>query len=125
MSWLKFGKQRGASAREAPVSIREVTGSEELMSALSEGPAVIYKHSNRCALCFRTLKEVQKFARRHPEVPVLMIDVVKHRSVSNLVADKYHVVHQSPQALVIRDGMSVWEASHLSVTAGELEAAIA
>jgi len=124
MGWLNFGRKRGVEAQEAPTSIRQVAGSDELLSALGDGPAVIYKHSNRCALCFRTLKEVQEFAQRHPDVPVFMIDVVKHRSVSNLVAEEYGVVHQSPQALVIREGVSVWHASHLSITAGELEDAI-
>jgi len=122
---MSFGRKRGADEQKAASSIRKVTGSDELLSALGEGPAIIYKHSNRCALCFRTLKEVQKFSQRHPDVPVLMIDVVKNRSVSNLVAEEYHVVHQSPQALVIREGVSVWDASHLSITAGELERAIA
>jgi len=124
MGWLSFGKKREMDEPRAPTSIREVTESDELLSMLAEGLAIVYKHSNRCALCFRTLKEVQKFAQRHPDIPVFMIDVVRNRAISNLIAKEYDVVHQSPQALVIREGVPVWHASHLSITLGELEGAI-
>lgn len=123
MGFLSFRKRPGDEAAEAN-PIRQVTDPSELFDAIGEGPAVIYKHSNRCGTCFRALKEVRKFAAKRPDVPVFMIDVVRDRPVSNQVSQHFEVIHQSPQALVIQDGGSVWDASHLNVTAGGLESAI-
>ena len=125
MGWLGLGRKRAADSEQAPNPFREVEGSDDFLSELGDGLAVIYKHSNRCAVCVGALNEVRKFAERHPDVPVFVIDVVKNRPLSHLVAERFDVIHQSPQALVIRDGESVWDGSHLSVTAGELEGAIA
>lgn len=125
MAWPSLGRKRGVDAQGAAILLREVNGSDDFLSELGDGPAVIYKHSTRCSVCVGALSEVRKFAERHPDVPVFLIDVVGHRPISNLVAERFDVIHQSPQALVIRDGESVWDASHLSVTAEELEGAIA
>ena len=121
---FRFGKK---SREEAPRAdaIREITQEAELLEALAHGPAVIYKHSNRCALCFRSQREIEKFSRERPEVPVLKIDVVESRPLSDLVAERFETRHESPQALLVRDGRVTWDASHLSVTAKQLEAALA
>jgi len=124
MGFFKFRKQGGKEEADAN-PLRQVCEPTELFDALGDGPAVIYKHSNRCGTCFRALREVRKFAERHPNVPVFMIDVVRDRQVSNHVSQHFSVIHQSPQALVIQDGRSVWDGSHLNVTAGGLERAVA
>ena len=122
MGFLNFGKRGGTGVEEAN-PLRQIVEPSELFDAMGEGPAVIYKHSNRCGTSFRALKEVKKFAESRPDVPVFMIDVVRDRPVSNHVSQHFSVRHESPQALVIQGGSAVWDASHLNVTAGELEQA--
>jgi bacillithiol system protein YtxJ len=123
MGFLRFRK-RGGEEKQGSNPLRQVIDPVELFDSLGDGPAVIYKHSNRCGTCFRALKEVRKFAESRPDVPVFMIDVVRDRPVSNHVSQHFSVVHESPQALVIQGGAAVWDASHLDVTAGGLERAI-
>ena len=53
-----------------------------------------------------------------------MVTVQTHREVSNAVARKLGVRHETPQALLIRDGRVVWSASHFRVTATAVEEAI-
>jgi bacillithiol system protein YtxJ len=53
-----------------------------------------------------------------------MVTVQTHRAVSNAVAQKLGVRHETPQALLIRDGRVVWSASHFRVTAAAVDAAI-
>ena len=117
--WGKRKEERSTSGD----AIREVRTESELLDAIGEGTAVVYKHSNRCGLSFRAEKEVRTFAEAHPDVPVVKIDVVASRPLSNLVAERFEVVHQSPQVIVVRDGRAVWSASHLGVTAGGLSRA--
>jgi bacillithiol system protein YtxJ len=49
------------------------------------------------------------------------LDLHAYRSVSNEVAHKFGVMHQSPQLLVIRNGVVVGHASHGAITAMQLE----
>jgi bacillithiol system protein YtxJ len=53
-----------------------------------------------------------------------MVTVQTHRAVSNAAAQQLGVRHETPQALLIRDGRVVWSASHFRVTAAALEDAI-
>jgi len=121
--------KRGGADSEANTAaidaIRQVRDEGELFGALGEGTAIIYKHSSRCGICFRSMREIQRFAAQNPDVPVFMIEVVESRPLSDLVEQRLGVRHQSPQAIVVRAGKAVWDASHLMVTAGKMREAIA
>jgi len=117
-----FGKK---SKEAAPAdSVRQLIEETELVEILDEGTAVLYKHSSRCGLCYRSIKEVQKFSRENPGIDVLLIEVMDSRPLSDLIEERLGVFHQSPQAIVVRDGEAVWDASHLDVTAGAIRQAL-
>jgi len=44
-----------------------------------------------------------------------MLDLLSYRNVSNYIAEKLGVTHQSPQAIVVSNGVSVYDASHLDI----------
>ena len=120
------GDARDAAPSGRPGILREVHEETELEAALGgAGPAVIYKHSDRCGFCHRSQREMEDFARRHPEIPVLKIDVVGSRPLSSRVAERLGVKHQSPQAIVVRGGEAVWHTSHSGVTADQVAEVVA
>ena len=41
-----------------------------------------------------------------------MVTVQTHRAVSNAIAQKLGVRHETPQALLVKSGRVVWSASH-------------
>lgn len=51
--------------------------------------------------------------------------VIEDRPVSNEIAARLGVKHESPQAILVRGGKAVWHASHRQVTAANLAAAAA
>ena len=51
--------------------------------------------------------------------------VIEERPVSLALAERVRVQHQSPQALLIRDGVAVWNVSHHAITAAALQNAAA
>ncbi len=53
----------------------------------------------------------------HPDVPVYWVDVKAERPLSRELADRLGVTHESPQAILLRQGAPVWHASHSDVTA--------
>jgi bacillithiol system protein YtxJ len=104
--------------------IRFVETEDALDEATSLPLALLYKHSTRCGSSLRALREVERFARAEPDVPVFGIDVLRHRDVSARAAERLDVTHQSPQAVLVRCGKAVWNASHSRVTAAGLTEAV-
>ncbi len=43
------------------------------------------------------------------------LDLLKYRSISNLIARKFDIPHQSPQLILIKDGEVVDHSSHYGV----------
>jgi bacillithiol system protein YtxJ len=61
---------------------------------------------------------------REVKGPVSIVVVQKSRDVSREVEARTGVPHESPQALVLRDGRAVWSASHFDITADAVERAL-
>lgn len=53
-----------------------------------------------------------------------LLDLLKHREVSNYISESFSVQHESPQALLIYKGECVFDASHLDINASDLKAAM-
>ncbi len=49
------------------------------------------------------------------------LDLLAFRDVSNHLAERFSVYHESPQVLLIRDGECVYDASHLDISVEELQ----
>jgi bacillithiol system protein YtxJ len=80
-------------------------------------PVVIFKHSATCgasAYAFDALTAL--LAERLPG-PVYIVRVQVDRRVSNSLADRLGVRHESPQVLLLVRGEVRWTASHYRVTA--------
>ena len=48
------------------------------------------------------------------------LDLKVYRNVSNYIAETFQVHHESPQALLIRDGECIFDCSHLDISVAEL-----
>jgi bacillithiol system protein YtxJ len=103
-------------------------GIDELDSVLKESrqrPLLLFKHSYSCGVSAEALDELlAHLAAARPGARYAMVTVQTHREVSNAIAHKLGVRHETPQALLVRDGEVVWSASHFRVNAMELEKAL-
>lgn len=96
----------------------EITSKEELHSLFeksSDGPVVLFKHSVTCPISLDVYKTIESV-----EGDVNLIVVQRTRPVSNEIAERTGVRHESPQALVIRNGEVVYHASHYDITAEDI-----
>jgi bacillithiol system protein YtxJ len=103
-------------------------GLDELDRALAESrtrPVLLFKHSYTCGVSAEALDELlAHLAERRRDAHYAMVTVQTHREVSNAIAAKLGVRHETPQALLVRDGAVVWSASHFRVNAAELDKAL-
>ena len=105
-----------------------LTSTEQLekIDAESHTHAVlIYKHSTRCGICSTAMGRIErKFAGEDArKLKPYYLDVLKYREVSNAVAEKYGIEHQSPQALVIWQGKCALAQNHMEISYEDLMAA--
>ncbi len=107
---------------------QELNTPEDLEAALdrqAERPVLLFKHSTRCPISARALREAEAWlARRGHEVTPCRILVIERRPVSNLAAERLGIRHESPQAILLRAGEPVWHASHLSIQSSALDTAL-
>jgi bacillithiol system protein YtxJ len=107
-------------------SLQRIDELEQLLTESGAQPLLLFKHSYSCGISAEALDELVEYLNsdRPGSVRYAMVTVQTHRDVSNAVAAKLGVRHETPQALVIRNGRVVWTASHFRVTAKAVDAAI-
>lgn len=85
-----------------------------------QGYCIIYKHSSRCSISFMVKRRIEMDADDLPEnLPVYFLDLIKYRDLSNQIAQEFHVHHESPQLLLIKDGECILDQSHNGISIGE------
>lgn len=86
---------------------------------------VVFKHSTRCGISRSVLN---RFERAHDHslqgITFYYLDILAYRSISNALAARYEVWHESPQLLAIRNATVVSHSSHYDIEAANLQALI-
>jgi bacillithiol system protein YtxJ len=98
---------------------------DTLIAQSGTRPVVLFKHSFTCGISAEALDELVS----HLDAPAAgvhyaMVTVQTHRELSNAVATRLGVRHETPQAILVRDGRVAWTASHFRVNASELRKAL-
>jgi bacillithiol system protein YtxJ len=99
--------------------VEDAAALEELLARSHKGPVLLFKHSNSCPISARAYRQMQEV-----KVPVSIVVVQKSRDLSREVESRTGVQHETPQALVLRNGQAVWSASHFDVTSDAVEQAM-
>ena len=82
-------------------------------------PVVIFKHSTRCSIS--SMAKARLDREDNPEgVKFYYLDLLMYRAISNKVAEKFQVHHESPQVILINNGECVYEESHNGIRMDEI-----
>lgn len=83
-------------------------------------PQVIFKHSTRCSISSMAKGRLERSAA--PEnTDFYFLDLITHRNISNKISKDFHVFHESPQVLLIKNGECVYDESHGSISMEEIK----
>ena len=93
----------------------------EIMDLSHQQPVIIFKHSTRCSISRMALKQFENEFDLEGSVTPYFLDLINHRDISNEIATRFEVYHQSPQLLLIKEGKSIYDASHSDIDAVELK----
>ncbi|HVF89403.1 MAG TPA: bacillithiol system redox-active protein YtxJ [Blastocatellia bacterium] len=109
-------------------NIKELTNMAELEEAIKESkerPVLFFKHSTTCPISARAYREFKNHLEEaDSRVSYKIVTVQAARPVSNEIALRLQVQHETPQAILVKEGREVWNASHFSITSTALEEAI-
>jgi bacillithiol system protein YtxJ len=78
---------------------------------------LIFKHSTRCGISRMVIKQFKNlFTVETKKLKVYYLDLLNYRNISDEVGYSFQVVHQSPQLIVVRNGVTFAHFSHNEIT---------
>ena len=127
-----FGKIFGNSdSKDNPQSgfqwndLTELKQLDNVILESNDTPVIIFKHSTRCPVSRMALKNFEnEYSIDEGSAKPYFLDLIAHRDVSNEIASRFKVVHQSPQVIVIKNGQEVFNTSHDDIDAGVVKGKI-
>jgi bacillithiol system protein YtxJ len=97
----------------------------EIEQNSSKRPQIIFKHSTTCGISSMVLRSFKSsYCLEENQADLYFLDLHRYREVSNEAANKFQVYHQSPQVLIIKNGIAVAHESHGGITSLNLSSYI-
>ncbi len=100
---------------------------EPLLEQSRQQAVLIFKHSLTCPISNAAFKRYQSYLGSLAEDDSThhsLVEIQRVREVSKEVARAVEIKHESPQAILLRDGVVAWHASHWEITEETLRDAI-
>lgn len=108
-----------ASRADIPSSwirLEASTKVDEAMEASKEKPIAFFKHSTRCGISVQVKTGLEeKWDLDTADLDFYYLDLLEYRKISNYIAEKTGVIHQSPQLIVIKNREVIYKDSHFGI----------
>jgi bacillithiol system protein YtxJ len=88
---------------------------DEVFEVSKTKPIILFKHSTTCPISANIFEEVSNV-----DSTIFLVVVQDSRELAKAIAEKTGIKHESPQAIVVKDGKSIYHASHYDITAEDL-----
>ncbi|MCE5252448.1 bacillithiol system redox-active protein YtxJ [bacterium] len=104
------------------MKIIQLTKIDDLDDIFRRPQVIIFKNSPFCPISRAARHEFERFAQTCDiKADLYMVDVISSRDISNKIAEKTGIKHESPQAILLKNGAAAWHASHMMITHETLE----
>ena len=123
MGIFNFAKQKKNSEDDTKWLFLENSSQLESIEEASKNKLqLIFKHSTRCAISSMVLNKFKQLVINHSNhYDLYYLDLLKHREISNQIANTFNVLHESPQVIIIKSGVVLAHASHSDILYMSLE----
>lgn len=107
---------------KAWAELKNVTQLDEAKEESFKQPVALFKHSTRCSRSmFAKSKLEEDYNIPNEQLKFYYLDLLSHRDVSDAIASKFGVHHQSPQLVVLKEGKVIFHTSHEQISLGKLK----
>lgn len=94
------------------INLNSISQLNEIEEKSKTKTQVIFKHSTRCGISRMVINQFVEVYDVDANWDLYYLDLLCYRDVSNEVGYQFQVMHESPQLLVIKNGVTVAHASH-------------
>ncbi|MEM6297506.1 MAG: bacillithiol system redox-active protein YtxJ [Bacteroidota bacterium] len=91
----------------------------EILEHSKSKPVLIFKHSTRCSISSMALSRLERQTEtlQTAGIRLFLLNLIVHRNLSNQIEEDFAVRHESPQAILIQNGVVTYHASHSDIRA--------
>lgn len=97
--------------------LNEVSQLDQILQDSFQKPVILFKHSTTCGISAGAKHRLETEWEINPEeVDFYYLDLLTYRPISNLIAEKLGVRHESPQIILVKNGEAVADTSHHAIS---------
>ncbi len=90
---------------------------DKIIERSKDVPCLIFKHSTSCPISSMAKSRLEMaWNLKGEEVEPYYLDLIAYRAISNKIASDFGIRHESPQVLLIKDGVCAFNTSHLDIS---------
>ena len=90
---------------------------DQILENSKDKTQIIFKHSTSCSISTMAKMRLEtKWDLVTHDLDIYYLDLLSYRNVSSKVAEITGVHHESPQIIIIRDGLTIYDASHFDIS---------
>jgi bacillithiol system protein YtxJ len=106
--------------------LKSINQIDEIREESKEKSVLIFKYSSRCSLSQMALDRLERNWKdsEMQEVKSYFLDLISYREISNRIAHEFDVEHESPQVLIIENGKSIYDESHMGINYTQIRDAL-
>jgi len=96
-----------------------------LKETSTEGYILVFKHSPTCSISQMAKLRLESQWSDGEAIETYLVDVKSSKLISQSISEIFEVHHESPQVLLLKDGICIYDASHFDISVAEIHEAIA
>ena len=104
------------------IALTDLAQIEEIKEKSKIKTQVDFKHSTRCGISRMVMNQfIDAYDLNINNLDLYYLDLLNYRDVSNEVGYTFQVMHESPQLLIVKNGLAVAHASHGAINEVDLK----
>lgn len=107
------------------IKLTEQNQLDHIVEESKSAPVLIFKHSRSCSISRASLDRLERNWKIEGYAKAYFLDLLSYRNISNEIADRFGVPHESPQVLIIQQGEAVYDSSHFDINYKDIERQLA
>lgn len=118
---FKSNKPKEEKKANPWIPLTEMNQLDTILENSKNKTQAIFKHSTRCGISSMVMRgfDGPNFPTSE-EADVYYLDLLNYRPISMAIQDKFGVIHQSPQLVVLKGGKVVHAASHHDINVNDI-----
>ena len=114
-------ENKSSNAKVTWTALENLGQLNEIKTISADQNVLIFKHSTRCSISRMALKQFENEYENKLSTVNYFLDLLNYRDISTEIATTFNVQHQSPQLLLIKNDVCIYNVSHSDIDAESID----